>query len=134
MILHCSNQTQRNKVAGLKGISSMIFNRFVISGTTFCHLLFSISATLCKEAPLTLKSHCTNVQCLLKAIFIVWPDSDGNCFSRRHKRFSTFTVVSLWFLLPSKFRMLVFFSHCPHKNPRPNCLLFFDKHQGPVVI
>ncbi len=66
----------------------MILNRFVISGPTFCHLLFSISATLCKEAPLTLKYNCTNVQILLKEIFSlkilpVWPDSDEIFFSRR---------------------------------------------------
>ncbi len=26
------------------------------------------------------------------------------------------------------------FSHHPRENPRPNYLLFFDKHQGRVVI
>ncbi len=30
--------------------------------------------------------------------------------------------------------MWAFISHQPRKNPRPNYLLFFDKHQGRVVI
>ncbi len=34
----------------------------------------------------------------------------------------------------SESRMSVFFSHHPRKNPRPNYLLNFDKHQGCVVI
>ncbi len=47
-----------------------------------------------------------------------------------------FTIYrgQLVILIPSESKMSVFFSHHPCNNPGPNDLLFFDKHQGRVVI
>lgn len=42
--------------------------------------------------------------------------------------------VVVGYLIAVRIRMSAFISHHLHKNPQPNYLLYFDEHQGHVVI